>query len=884
MKHKILIPLFIVGLLLTALPLSAQNVVLSGQVTDAQTGEPLIGVTVYHTQRRTGTTTNSTGHYTITLPSNRALELVFSYVGYESDAQNLRLTHDQTLNIKLVPSTQSLNELKVYGSRHNFGALSSQMSAIAVSAEQIRRMPNLLGEADVLKSLQRLPGVQSSGEGRAGIHVRGGENDQNLFAIDGITLYNPEHLQGFTSAINADVVNDVVLYKGAFPARYGNRLSSVVDVSLQEGDMEKTRASITAGMLASRFQVDGPLWKGHTSYNIAGRVSYFSAIVKPMLEEVIYDNPGQMNDFSHMRYYDLNAKVTHRFSENTKLSAVFYMGHDVNNATPTETEQHYKYDKWVWNEKDNKYDSAAQGYIDKSNLSQTTNHWNNLIGGVLLTHQFNPSLRLDASVSYSGYDYQLKYATNTDHWVGFDIWNHGHIGAETYSDTHTQNSTTYQSVVHDLSAKADFTYTWKDKHEVHTGVQANSIQVTPTIDTHFYEHKKMARADTLVWNIGLGDERYKYTESERRNDLTTKQRLNTFAAYVEDDWSIASWLKTNIGIRLQAYDTDGKTQLAIEPRASVRVSITKEASFKASYARMTQGMHLLSSGSLVNPSDVWVAINSQLDYGISDQVSAGYTHDLRNGIQLSVEGYYKWLDNVVDYREGNSFMSAYDWTSVIAQGEGKAYGVELMAQKTIGNTTGMVSYTWSKSLRTFDRDGMVLNGGREFFAIGDRRHNFSINISQRLSKNWDFTAAWTYQTGRRASLASTTVTNGVLDEFNNYLPASSSGTEIDYQANPAYRDRTVEYETETYYEHFIRMNTYRERNSYVTPAIHRLDIGLSHHGSIGIGEMICDIGIYNLYSQQNISSVYWGYENNRRALKGVCIFPIMPSISLTLKL
>ena len=193
MKQKILIPLF---LMLLSLPLSAQNVVLSGMVTDAQTGEPLIGVSVYNSQRRTGTTTNTTGHYTLTLPSNRVLELVFSYVGYASQTVTMTLMGDRSMDVKLEQDTQSLAEVQVYGTRHNFGAQSSQMSTITVTAEQIRRMPVLLGETDVLKSLQHLPGVQSSGEGRAGIHVRGGDYDQNLFTLDGITLYNPQHQIG----------------------------------------------------------------------------------------------------------------------------------------------------------------------------------------------------------------------------------------------------------------------------------------------------------------------------------------------------------------------------------------------------------------------------------------------------------------------------------------------------------------------------------------------------------------------------------------------------------------------------------------------------------------------------------------------------------------
>ena len=878
--YRFLISLFLS--IMVASPLSAQNVVLSGQVTDAQTGEPLVGVTVYNTQRRTGTTTNSVGSYTITLPSGRSLELVFSYVGYASETQTLTLTRDTKLDVKLRQDTRNLSEVQVYGTRHNFGVQSSQMSAIAVSADQIRKMPTLLGEADVLKSLQRLPGVQSSGEGRAGIHVRGGENDQNLFSIDGITLYNPEHLQGFTSAMNADVMDDVVLYKGAFPARYGSRLSSVVDVSLREGDSERHRLSVTAGMLASRLQAEGPLWKGHTSYNIAARVSYFNAIVKPLLEEVIYDNPGQMNNYSHMRYYDMNAKITHRFNDKAKLSAVFYMGHDVNNATPNETNQHFQYEKWEMI--DGKLLHTGTGYLDKVNWTRTSNRWDNLLGGLLYTHQFSPALRLDASVGYSSYDYKLENTSFLSDQVSLSSWDHGQDGAEIFSLETTENSTIYQSKVQDLSAKAGLSYNWRNKHELSVGIQGGNTRINPTVFPHYYQYKKAAPDTKTVWNVGLGDDRYKVTEQDKSNNLTKQTELKTISAYAEDDWSIAPWLKANIGLRLQGYDADGETHLVIEPRASVRLSLAKNASIKAAYARMSQGMHLLSSGSLVFPSDIWVPISKDMEPGISDQLSLGYSHELKNGIQLSIEGYYKWLKNVVDYREGHSFLLAKDWEEVIAVGDGRAYGVELLAQKTIGNTTGQVSYTWSKSLRTFDREGMVLNDGREYFAIGDRRHNFNISITQRLSKNWDVSAAWTYQTGRRATISTTTMTGGIFDEFNNYYPTTSDPRQVDYTQNPAYKEFAAAYYKETYIDHIVRMDSYNQRNSYIMPAIHRLDISLSHHGSIGIGEMICDIGIYNLYCQQNISSVYWGYTSNRRVLKGVCMFPIMPSISLTLKL
>lgn len=843
---------------LFCLLLPAQNVVLSGRVTDSTTGEPLIGVSVYNSQRRTGTTTNATGYYTLTLPSNRALELVFSYVGYASYSETLTLTGNRQLNVELKQDTQNLREVQVYGTRHNFGAQSSQMSTIAISAEQIRQMPTLFGEVDVLKTLQKLPGVQSSGDGKTGIYVRGGDYDQNLFLMDGITLYNPEHLQGFTSAFNADVLDDVVLYKGAFPARYGNRLSSVVDVSLQEGDMEKYHATLTAGMLASHVQVDGPLWKGHTSFNIAARVSYFGAIVRPLLKEVIYDNPGQMDNYSHMNYFDLNAKLTHRFGKKDKLSAVFYMGHDANNDSPDVSSQKITYSEINGN-------GIEETTVHEVSMkSQQVNQWNNLLGGLHYTHTFTPGLLFDASMSYSGYEYKLGYESSTSHKVSIDAWGHQGEGAELYSLSKNGYTADYISEVHDWQLRLGVGYQWQDKHDFYAGIQGNSMELTPNIGSKSTMYVKKATSKEVVKETGLGQDRYYEEGNADENTLIDKERLTTLAAYVGDDWSVSPRLKAHLGLRFAVFSSEGKARFAVEPRVSMRWLVTKEGAVKAGYSRMSQNIFMLTSSSLVNPSSVWIPLTDEMDLGTSEQVSLGYSHDLLNGLQFSLEGYYKWLDGVVDYKEGSSFMQESHWQRLVAQGKGRAYGIELLVQKNIGNTTGLLSYTWAKSLRTFDREGMELNEGLEFYAPGDRRHNFNITITQRLSKNWDFSAAWTYQSGRRAHINTVTVTNGQMD------------TQSYHQSD--------QYEQDTFLGQFELMNTYQNRNSFIFPAAHRLDVSLTHHGSIGIGEMICDISLYNLYNQQNISSVYWGIEHNRQVLKGVCMFPIMPAISLTIKL
>ena len=774
-----------------------------------------------------------------------------------------------------------LREVEVTATRHSFDAKSLQMSAVAVSAERIRQLPRLLGETDVLKSLQMLPGVQGSGEGRAGIFVRGGDYDQNLFTLDGITLYNPEHLQGFTSAINSDLMDDVVLYKGAFPSRYGSRLSSVIDISLREGDMDRYHASVTAGMLASHVQAEGPLWKGHTSFNIGARMSYFNALVRPLLEEVVYDNPGQMNNYAHMKYHDINAKLTHRFSDRAKLNAMFYYGYDQNNTTPNETRQHFEYKT-----SDDIYVEKAS-FTDNVRNDRTLNHWSNLLGGLNYDYYPSDAFHFNASVSYSGYNYSLSHLSSQMNEARLSRWGHDYDGSELYSHKDLDLSNTYKSRIDDWTGKADLTLNLQDLHELHLGLQGNTQLFQPSVISTQHTNLKQALSEDIVYDVGLGDDRYAFSENVRESRMEGNLRLNSFAVHAEDDWKLTEWIEANVGLRLQGYNADRNTHIFLEPRASLRLMVGESTSVKAAYARMTQAMFLLTSGSMVSPSEVWIPLMGDMKPGVSDQLSLGINHDLANGLQLSVEGYYKWLDNEADYREGLSFLNVKDWNAAIAQGEGRAYGVEFLAQKTVGNTRGHISYTWSKSLRTFDREDMILNNGNEFYATGDHRHNFNISIIQRLSKNWDFTAAWTYQSGRRTNIAGTTVSHGLLDEYNAYYPGwtnSSSYNGVDYEKNPAYITYSEIYIQGSFLDDIVRMDTYRQRNSYQLPAVHRLDVGFSHHGSIGIGEMICDVGIYNLYNRQNLSSVYWGYKNNRLSLRGVCLFPIMPYISLTLKL
>lgn len=315
------------------------------------------------------------------------------------------------------------------------------MSAQTLSATQIKQLPTVMGEADVMKSLQKLPGVQSSSDGAAGIYVRGGNYDQNLITLDGSTLYNGEHLKGFSSSIIPDMVDNVTFYKGAFPARYGSRLSSVVDVGLKEGDFENYHGNINVGMLLSAIHAEGPIWKGHTSFNIAARASYFNWIMQPLLDKV-YDNPNALKPYSKMNYYDLNAKFVHKFSDRDKLTAVVYWGKDVSDASPSDSYKIYKGD-------DN--DNSDHLLIKHS----TINHWDNVMGSAYWTHLFNNSFSLNVNANISHYLYYLKLSSLE----------------RTEKEIKEDSYASFNSEINEASLSTDFSLKRESKHDIRWGIK-----------------------------------------------------------------------------------------------------------------------------------------------------------------------------------------------------------------------------------------------------------------------------------------------------------------------------------------------------------------------------------------------------------------------------
>lgn len=612
----------------------------------------------------------------------------------------------------------------------------------------------------------------------------------------------------------------------------------MIDIGVREGDFESYHGSASIGMLSSKVQAEGPIWKGRTSFNVAARASYFGAIVQPLLKSV-YDNKKAMEPYAKMNFYDVNAKLVHRFSERDRLSAVFYWGKDVSNSSPTDSETNF----------------GSKSGETRTKKNETKNNWGNLVSSLYWTHTAGDRFLMNVNASFSLYDYRLSQNVS------------GYYESRKMEQlqrlTEEVSETRYDSKVKDASITADFRFRPVAAHDLRWGVKGSLQQLSPIIHAYSYNYDYTPS---------------KVTRTETDRTIGKRQNLLTASIYAEDDWTVAPWLMANVGLRYSLFSVENKTYGSLEPRASVRFLLTPAMALKLSYARMAQGVHLLSSSNIVMPSDIWVPVTEKIPLMRSNQYAGGVNYEIMKGLEVSVEGYYKTMDNVLEYNNGASWLNCTgDWQSLVSLGKGRSYGVELMAQRSVGNTTGWVSYTWAKSLRTFDRPGQELNGGREFLAGNDKRHNFNIVVVQRLGQYWKLSASWTYQSGRRGILANTSMYGGVLQEWDpSFRPESSTLKEQEYMQN---RDDAA---------HWAEMpgmfTTYRERNNYKLPDVHHLDVGITYsvnHRGFGASEV--NLSFYNLYNQKNINSVYIGTNNKKYVLKGICMFPFMPSLTYTLK-
>ncbi|MGD1848264.1 MAG: TonB-dependent receptor domain-containing protein [Salibacteraceae bacterium] len=768
---------------------SAQYTI-SGYLQDESNGEMLIGATVYDLKSGKGTTTNVYGFFSLTLPED-SVRLRISYVGFETQVMEFYLNADRSLNVNLSGSV-SLNEFEVVASEAERMEEKSEMSTIEISMDKVKALPVFMGERDIMKTIQLLPGVQSGSEASSGLYVRGGGPDQNLILLDGVPIYNASHLFGFFSVFNADALNSVKLIKGGFPARYGGRLSSVIDIRMKEGNMKEFHGEGSIGLISSKLTLEGPIVKDKTSFIVSGRRTYIDLLAQPLIRSQSQD--GSTGGYY---FYDVNAKLNHKFSDKSRLFASGYFGND----------RFYSRLRDRWDDGATEYESKEDGELK----------WGNVIGALRWNYLFSNKLFSNTTFTYSRYKFL----------VGF---------SEEETSTGQQNETEsisfdYSSGIEDYNGKIDFDYLPHPDHYVRFGVGHTYHTFTPGINTFNSRNSGEAPIDTAFGS--------------------SQQYSHESWLYVEDDVKIGNRIKANFGLHGASFYTGNKFYFSLQPRFSGRYLLRDNMSIKASYARMTQFLHLLTNAGIGLPTDLWLPVTDRVPPQQSHQVALGVAYTHRKKYEISLEGYYKSMDNLIEYKDGASFFgSDSDWQNKVEVGRGWSYGAEFLLEKKVGKTSGWIGYTLSWTNRQFDN----LNFGETFPYRYDRRHDIGIALTHKFNEKVDVGVVWVYGTGNAVSLG--------LERYNSL--ATFLGND------PSEWGGEVEH--------------IQERNNYRMPSYHRLDLGVNLHKDTRWGQRTWSFGLYNVYSRQNPFYLYFAQNSNgSRELTQISLFPILPSFSYQFK-
>ncbi|MCC7244172.1 MAG: TonB-dependent receptor plug domain-containing protein [Saprospiraceae bacterium] len=794
-RHFLFILLFWVA---GAASLLAQKHTISGYVSDAQSGERLIGATVVDRRSGQGTTTNTYGFFSLTLPAD-SVYLSVAYIGYQSDGFLFKLAQNQTFNIGLKESAL-LKEVEIVAEKYERIEDRAQMSRIDIPIMQIKRVPALLGEVDVLKALQLLPGVSGGGEGQSGLYVRGGGPDQNLILLDGVPVYNASHLFGFFSVFNADAIKDVTLTKGGFPARYGGRLSSVIEINMKEGNENELHGEGSIGIISSKLTLEGPIKKGRSSFIVSGRRTYIDILARPLIKRAL-EEEGSEGSFGYY-FYDLNAKANYRFSEKDRLYLSFYGGSD-------------KF-----------YSNIIEKYGEQPSYENEINAglgWGNLISALRWNHVFSPKLFANTTLTYSQYRFNTK-AENGDRRYENKV-----LTSEDFI------SIKYLNGINDWAAKIDFDYAPNPKHLIKFGASAIAHQFNPGK----FNVKFIATDNNQNYNFTLNQ---------------PEESAGEFAAYGEDDYKVTSRLRLNYGLHFSAFTPKGKAYFSLQPRFNVRYLLNQGWALKGGFSTMRQYINLLTNENLSLPTDLWLPSTDIIKPQDSWQAAIGVAKTFADEYEFSVEGYYKEMKNVLSFREGSSLFQFSNWEGRVTQGDGTAYGAEFFVQKKKGKFSGWIGYTLSWAWRQFDD----LNFGKKYPYKFDRRHDFEIVGTYKLTDRIQMSGTWVFSTG-----------NAVTFPTSSYL---GQGTNLGYVD---FLDHTP------------------ERNNFRFPSYNRLDFGIDFKKQKRRYERTWSVGAYNAYSRKNpfflyLDSTYeydpvTGRSTEKKNLKQVSLFPIIPYISWAFK-
>ena len=734
---------------------------ISGYITDYESGETLIGATALVKELGNGAVSNEYGFYSISVPEG-SYTLEFSYIGFGNIIKSVSLSANYKLDVELGEMKNELAEVVVTAKEEDSNVREVSMSVNKLDITTIKSMPTLLGEVEIIRSLQLLPGVNSVGEGATGFNVRGGSIDQNLILLDEAPVYNSSHLFGFFSVFNPDAVKDVKLYKGGIPSRYGGRLSSILDVRMKEGNKKKLNINGGVGFIFSRLSVEAPIIKDKSSLIVAARRSYIDVLAKPFLSESL--NGSELN------FYDLTLKTNYDINDKNRLFISGYFGRD------------------------------NFGFGDQAGFN-----WGNKTGTIRWNHLFSERLFSNLTFYFSDYDYQIKFGDDS------------------------QNKFDWNASIQNIGVKPEFSFFLKPGNLLKFGGQS------------------------ILYTFDPGNA-VGVSEGEERDFSLPQKYAMENAVYVENEIDITTTIKANYGLRLSSFTylgkgtayeyADGipgerryatsateyddwesiKTYYNFEPRLSLQMQLSSNNSIKASYNRTTQYIHLVSNTTAATPVDIWTPSTNNIRPSTADQVAFGYFQNLNdNTYELSAEVYYKTMNNLVDYIDGADLLLNQFIEGDLIEGEGRAYGIELMAKKTKGKFNGWLSYTLART----ERQTPGINGGEWYASRFDQLHNLSLTGFYEINDRWTTSANFAFNTGSPTTFPTTRYT--------------IQGFVVPHNAN-------------------------EERNNVRLPNYHRLDLSITRKGKIKEGKRWTGdwvFSVYNVYNRKNAFSIFFAQEDGR---------------------
>lgn len=677
-------------LIINLLGFSQKQFTLSGTISESGGQETLIGANIIFPELSIGTTTNEYGFYSITLDSG-TYNVVVSYIGYESLKRTITLDGNKTLNFSITELADNLDEVILENNIERVNIKTTQMSVNALSANTIKQIPVVFGEADVIKSITLLPGVSNGGEGSGGFNVRGGTTDQNLILLDEATLFNSSHLFGFFSVFNPDAIKNIKLYKGGIPAKYGGRVASVLDIYQKEGNKNEFHGNGGIGLVASRVLLEGPLKKNQGSFLIGGRSTY-AHLFLPLF------------DIKNIAYfYDLNTKLSYRINENNKVYLSGYFGRDVFNVS---------------NSFENTYGNTVVNF-----------RWN---------HLFSDQVFSNLSLIYSDYYYGLDL-----NFVGFE-WNSG-----------IQNMNIKYDLKHYLNDRFGLEYGLHSTYYVFNPGVIQPNGPTSGINKEALTKKYAFENALYIDVNQQINERLAISYGARISSFLRlgQKELNTYdnneAVSYNPDLQIYESTEPNGSISTSTARIE-KSFLNFEPRFSAAYLLNDDSSLKISYNRMSQYLHLISNTTAPSPLDVWAPSGKYIQPQLLDQVALGYFKNYTN-YSLEIESFYKTTNNRLDYIDGANLIANKAIEQVLLNGRSRAYGFELLLRKNSGRLQGWLSYTLSRSeQQTPGRNGNEpgINNGNWYNTPFDKTHDFSITSSYDINNNWSLNANFVFQTGQ----------------------------------------------------------------------------------------------------------------------------------------